>query len=326
MKSKKICLIVAVLCMAVSCSIADFSTALTNFPNGLAVNGVPIYGGGNKLFTTGTVYFVDSVNGSNTNSGLNTNEALATIEYTIENKVTTSKGDIVAVMPGHTETIDSVITWDEDDVKLIGLGPVPGSQVINISLIDINAFDMTGDDCIIENFRITHSSSGSTSQTEIFDVDATRVTFRDLIIDFMGSAEAEGINFGLGEEDNNVINVKFIEPAAGESCIVNFSSRTSIVRCEFDLSTGDGLAIENVASADGHLITGCLFASDGSDLDHITWLAAPGEGHKVFWNFAFNNNADASCFGATDTDLDTQFIGCFIGATNGSEAVYDPSP
>ena len=42
--------------------------SLTNFPNGISVLGMPMIGNG-PIFSTGDFYFVDSVNGSDTNDG-----------------------------------------------------------------------------------------------------------------------------------------------------------------------------------------------------------------------------------------------------------------
>ena len=76
---------------------------LTNFPNGISSFGVPVLGGG-AITTTGSIFFVDSVTGSNGNSGADSDHPFATIDYAI-GKCTANKGDHILVMPGHNEAI-----------------------------------------------------------------------------------------------------------------------------------------------------------------------------------------------------------------------------
>ena len=97
---------------------------LTNFPNGITSFGVPVIGGSGLIpATTGTYFFVSSGTGSNSHSGKNPAEALATIDYAI-GKCTDSKGDVIVVMPGHAETISAAggITADVAGITIIGLG------------------------------------------------------------------------------------------------------------------------------------------------------------------------------------------------------------
>ena len=75
---------------------------VTAFPNGISSRGMPVLGGGSlELFSTGSVFFVDSVTGSDTQDGLDPSSALATIDAAI-NKCTADKGDLVIVMPNQS--------------------------------------------------------------------------------------------------------------------------------------------------------------------------------------------------------------------------------
>lgn len=72
--------------------------------------------------TSGKYFFVNSVTGSNGNSGLKPERALATLQAAI-NKCTASKGDIVVALPGHTEAVtSSSLTLNVAGVTLIGIG------------------------------------------------------------------------------------------------------------------------------------------------------------------------------------------------------------
>ena len=74
--------------------------------------------------STGKRFYVDSVTGTNAaGGGLNPDQPLATIDYAI-GLCTANKGDIIYVMPGHTETLTAAggVTCDVAGIAIIGLG------------------------------------------------------------------------------------------------------------------------------------------------------------------------------------------------------------
>lgn len=97
---------------------------LTNFPNGITSFGMPIIGGSGGLvpLTTGSVFFVHNGTGSSGYDGASPANALATVDQAI-NKCTADKGDVIIVMPGHTETVTATsIALDVAGVTIVGLG------------------------------------------------------------------------------------------------------------------------------------------------------------------------------------------------------------
>lgn len=96
--------------------------ALTNFPNGISSQGVPVLGSG-PVFTTGSIYFVDSATGSDGNKGADKTRPFATLDYAV-GQCTANKGDYIIVMPNHAETITGAagIAFDVAGVSAVGLG------------------------------------------------------------------------------------------------------------------------------------------------------------------------------------------------------------
>lgn len=90
--------------------------------SGLEVAGVPTMGMSGIPATTGNVFFVDSVSGSNGNSG-SADFPLATVDFAI-GLCTANNGDIVVLCAGHAETVASAsaITSDVAGVTIWGLG------------------------------------------------------------------------------------------------------------------------------------------------------------------------------------------------------------
>ncbi len=151
---------------------------LTNFPNGISSFGVPVLGSG-EIVTTGNVYFVDSglSGASDSNKGTDPKKALATIDGAI-NKCTANNGDIILVMPNHSESITAAAGIDADvaGITIIGLGrgeqrPTVTFTTSTGSDVDIDAADVT-----IKNILF---KAGVDAMTGPIDVNSTDFTLEN---------------------------------------------------------------------------------------------------------------------------------------------------
>ena len=78
--------------------------------------------GAGELFTTGNVFYVSSVTGSDGNTGKDSNFPFATVDFAI-GACTANNGDVIIIMPGHTETVTATsIALDVAGVSIVGLG------------------------------------------------------------------------------------------------------------------------------------------------------------------------------------------------------------
>lgn len=320
-----------VMLILVALFVSDLAARITNFPDGISVRGTEITGNGDKTSTTGTVYYVCGLNGTDSTAvDGNSDSPFDTLEYVLENKVTSGVGDIVAIMPGHLETIDSTIVVNTSNTYIVGLGNTPKQQrftfEIGESAAEITPFDVDCENVIFDNLYIVLASTAE-SDVAVFDVDASGFELRNCLIDFAAQDKMEGVNFANTTYDGKVLGCKFINIAAGEAVVTYTSTRTTVANCTFDFTSGNGVAIEQGdAEVDSTIIARCLFIGDSTALDFVTWNAAPGDGHAVYLNYALGTGADASTFGGTDTDLDYYFSNNYIDATTGTPTVYDPSP
>lgn len=114
----------------------------TGFPNGITVQGSPIMASLNGIPSLGKVFYVCStsthsdnaigVNNSSTN-GLHPTTPFATVVYALT-QCTANNGDVVYVMPGHTETIAAAGGWTiPAGVAVIGLGRGSIRPLISLS-------------------------------------------------------------------------------------------------------------------------------------------------------------------------------------------------
>lgn len=102
--------------------------SITRFPHGVSSFGVPVYGVTGDIIV-GNIYWVGSVAGSSWVAGVDTDglgtkeKPFKTIDYAI-GKCKANNGDVIYVLPGHTETISAAagIAADVAGISIIGLG------------------------------------------------------------------------------------------------------------------------------------------------------------------------------------------------------------
>jgi hypothetical protein len=128
---------------------------LTNFPNGITSFGVPVIGGGPQIpVTTGTYFFVHSGTGAAGNDGLSRDTPLATVAQAIT-KATANKGDVILVLPGHTETLTSAstIALSKAGVQVIGIGTGNKRPTYTYTTSTAAAVTVSADNCAFKNSR-----------------------------------------------------------------------------------------------------------------------------------------------------------------------------
>lgn len=73
------------------------------------------------VFVTGAVYYVDSVDGNDSNSGLNRNQPKASLSSALT-AATADNGDVIFLESGHTETLTGSLSFNEAGITVVGLG------------------------------------------------------------------------------------------------------------------------------------------------------------------------------------------------------------
>lgn len=140
---------------------------ITEFPNGLSSYGMPLFGG-HEVFTTGKVYFVDSVTGSDNNDGSSPENALATIDAA-NNKCTASKGDFVIVMPNHAESLiaDSAVDLDTIGVTVVGMGSGETRPTLTFTTAVTADFKLAANDVTVKNLLFKAGIDALTGPLEV---------------------------------------------------------------------------------------------------------------------------------------------------------------
>jgi len=125
----------------------------SDFPNGVTSFGIPMVGG--ALPISSEYYFVSSTLGSDGNEG-NMSYPYATIDYAI-GRCTASRGSVIVVLPGHTETVTAAggITLDVAGVQIIGMGTGSLRPTVNFTTAATASVVVSAANCTIKNVLFT---------------------------------------------------------------------------------------------------------------------------------------------------------------------------
>ena len=223
------------------------------------------------LSTTGNVYYVSSKAVDNPldaegSQGLSKDAPLRTLEYAI-GRCTANNGDVIALMPGYTDTVasagDKAIA--KAGITVVGLGH--GADRANLTWsATASSFDITGASTRIFNIIGT---AGIDSIVEAFNVQAADCEFdiewRD------GSATVEAITIFLcnASADNLKINLTYQGFAAGNACDSPISLNGSIgaeINVNFYGKAATAIVEFITAAVTDANVTGYFYCSGTTDL------------------------------------------------------------
>ena len=139
-----------------------------------------VYVVNNESRTTGNIYFVDSgssTGGTSAGYGTSPDSPFTTIDSAI-NQTTASNGDIIYVMPGHSETLTgaSAITCDVAGVSIIGMGKGTDRPTL---LLDAGASVSIVVSAANVHWENVVFSAGHADITVAIDVSATNASFEN---------------------------------------------------------------------------------------------------------------------------------------------------
>jgi hypothetical protein len=235
------------------------------FMNGVTMRGVPV-----TQTHPGQVFWVNNssvlpeggVGGNNGNPGTYT-KPFSTLDYAV-GKCTASRGDIIALMPGHAETIATAtaLALDVAGIAIVGLGSGTLRPTFTMSAAT-STIAVSGADTSIKNCIFTSSVADC---ADLFTPSAVNFHLEDC--KFTQDAAGENIIelVDTGTTDNECDGLSFlrcewIEADTATTSMVNVDAdldRLSVVDCYIDLGVNGVLsAIAEVAA--------------GKDLTNVNW-------------------------------------------------------
>jgi len=246
---------------------------LTAFPNGVSSFGVPVVGG--SLPTTlGTTFFVNSVTGSNSFSGKTPANPFATIDYAV-GQCTASKGDIIVVMPEHSENISSAtsLVVDVAGVSIIGLGRGRNRPQLHFTAT-AGSIEMDAANTRLSNVVLLASVSavvvGINVDADNVMLDNLEFGYVDTGDDFITMLDIDAFDYA------NVVNCRFLtEAAAGCAEAIRLDDchfvqiRNNWFSGNFSDSAivGEGALGTDLLLADNYIYNGDTGAANGIDIN-----------------------------------------------------------
>jgi hypothetical protein len=255
---------------------------VTNFPGGVSSFGIPMIGfpGMPIPRQNGLVFFVDSNNGNDANDGLSREKAFKTADYAV-GKCTANRGDIILVMPGHTETYSAAAGLDADvaGIWIIGIGS--GTDMPTFTLdtattadIDIDAANIT--------FQNLHFKSGYADIAVCLDVNATDFTCRGCKF----TEDADNENFlvciqdaaAAGSDRMTIEDCYVIQDDASNTHFVNFAGtgKGHVIRRNTLIGDWGTMAIGGAGVVVFGLVADNIIYNAASDNDACISLAGSG--------------------------------------------------
>lgn len=237
--------------------------ALTNYPNGLMSFGLPVIPSGPVIPpTSGSIFFVHSGTGNASFSGTDAARPLPTVDAAI-NLTTASKGDIIIVMPGHSESISgsgaSSITADVAGVAIIGLGW--GNLRPLITLHTTGTFiTVSANNVLLKNLRI---ATDVDAVVKCFSITGAGVTLD--AVDFVETAACAALQFVLttaAADDLTIQNCSWVQTQTAATALQEWIKLVGTDRARIinNFANLKGFATSNPAN--GVIVGGTTAAND----------------------------------------------------------------
>lgn len=232
---------------------------ITNFPGGVGSFGMPVLPG--IMPTTGSVFFVHSGTGNNSSyQGTDPTRPFATIDYAI-GFCTANKGDLIVVMPGHSESISGVgaIAADVAGVTIVGLGSGNLRPLITLhttaTTIAISAANVT--------FRNLRIATDVDAVVTVFNITAAGVTLD--AVDFVETAACAALQFVLttaAADDLTIKNCSWVQTVTAATALMEWIKLVGADRAKIfnNFANLKGLATANPAN--GVLVGGTTASLD----------------------------------------------------------------
>lgn len=176
---------------------------VTNFPNGVSSFGVPVFGSnlyGQPL--TGTVLWVDTVNGVDAGSGNGPNNAFQTLTYALTQLPSSgyeSTSYTIMVLPGSTITISSAtaLTISTANVNIVGVGvgderPLFDFTTANTATIAVSAAKVGFYNCRFRGSFLSIAAAFTLTTAASFTLDGNLFYDASGVLNFLNIVKSTG--------------------------------------------------------------------------------------------------------------------------------------
>ena len=293
----------------------NYRTQASNYPSGfnnVTIRGVPItqsHPGQVFWVSNATTVLPGQIGGSNGNDGT-FNAPFSTINYAVNTACTASRGDIVFVKPGHTETIAAAteVTLATAGVAVIGLGSGSLRPTLTFTAVASN-IPVTAADVSMQNFLL-YSTRATAFTTSAFTTTGTALS-PGLTLDNIEFRDSSSITGFLAGYTSNATATSW-DGFTMNNCQFNSGggvlTRTAVVgliACDrLILTNNRGASLQTTVAmlmtASDKNMTNCLIAHNYFEGAHTsTSLACGISGTGTAWSGTAIGNRFFSLAGST---------------------------
>lgn len=254
---------------------------ISNYPsgflNGVVIRGIPLlqsHPGEVFWVNNSTVLPKGGIGGSNGNKGTYT-QPFASIDYAI-GRCTASRGDIIMVMPGHTESISSAgaIACDVAGVAIVGLGSGSLKPTLTWDTADTATMTVSADNVTFHNLRF---EAGFADITAMIPITANHTTFSyvDLDQDAANENFVDFITVATALTGLYIDNCNWVGNDAANDSFVTMAGTLDQLKVNnsyFALNTAQAAAVglfDSVGNVTNVWIDNCAFRSN---VDGALWV------------------------------------------------------
>lgn len=191
----------------------------------------------NETVTTGSIFFVDDATGTDgTGYGRSPDAPVATIDYAV-GLCTAEKGDIIYVMPYHTENISAAtdLVMDIDGISVIGLGHGRARPILTLDTAAGATVSITGANCRLENLILKSNYTNGVTAGITVGASADGLVIKNIEMEETANTKEFLIGISVAAACHNVIidGVRFFGVTGGtDSQCIKFvgASNFSVVQ------------------------------------------------------------------------------------------------
>ena len=203
---------------------------------------------------TGGVYYVDSTNGASTSTGKTPFMALATIDQAV-GKCTANQGDVIYVLPGHTETISTAtgLVIDIAGITIIGLGNGGDRPTLTLSA-SVSTISITAASVWVENLLLISSFTNGVAVGITVGDGADGLTLKDIEMQETTNAKEWliGVSVATGCNEVTIDGFRYFGLTGGSTTqVIIFAgaSNYSVVKNFLIYCDASGAAIDALTAA-----------------------------------------------------------------------------
>ena len=235
--------------------------------------------------TGGSKFYLDTVNGSDGNSGLSPKQAFKTMA-TAYAALTANKNDILYMLPGATAaTITSTITWNKSYTHFIGLGAPTQIGMrcrVNTTTAMTPMITWSANGCIVKGIQFSNNHSHATAGAVCFKLTGARNYFNGCHFQGLGALGVvdnshRAFEIASSDAENRFDFCTFgadtVDGVTATNYVMEFTGAVQTARNQFNdcIWLGNGSANSAFIKADGvdclssfQLFRRCAFLNHGN--------------------------------------------------------------